>query len=433
MQKLLIAVCVAAGDIISSSFAMYEMYAFTTTHHLHHKRRLDNHISKFQLQAQDTEQKKNKKNPILELVKVVTLGNQNNREEIDSVDDFDSDLAKEIQDALSSAGVDNNNVKEVTTADKEVNTLSTNNESSIKQEDVQPPITKAPKYVPEVLPPHTALAKVLANQYGIDLNSVTPSAKGLNNKITAEDVEYHAWKLSQPPCTADALKIAYSLGIDLSDLYDDEDRETVMDMSDVQLFVEHSRSLKMSSQVVKRGSTNLDNDTQSSRKRMKKMSAIDKRMEAKMEQLSEKAMKVVSTVTGGIVNQVQSQARGITDTDGIATKDIQTVEDFDIDLASEIKEALSIASNINDKNGEDENDLESLSTSATLEEAKSIPASFSEEELEAMTCVQLKALLGRRGMKRTGKKTDLVKRLLGEVSRDVDVDDRSDSPLFFAN
>ena len=433
MQKLLIVVCVAAGDIISSSFAMYEMYAFTTTHHLHHKRRLDNHISKFQLQAQDTEQKKNKKNPILELVKVVTLGNQNNREEIDSVDDFDSDLAKEIQDALSSAGVDNNNVKEVTTADKEVNTLSTNNESSIKQEDVQPPITKAPKYVPEVLPPHTALAKVLANQYGIDLNSVTPSAKGLNNKITAEDVEYHAWKLSQPPCTADALKIAYSLGIDLSDLYDDEDRETVMDMSDVQLFVEHSRSLKMSSQVVKRGSTNLDNDTQSSRKRMKKMSAIDKRMEAKMEQLSEKAMKVVSTVTGGIVNQVQSQARGITDTDGIATKDIQTVEDFDIDLASEIKEALSIASNINDKNGEDENDLESLSTSATLEEAKSIPASFSEEELEAMTCVQLKALLGRRGMKRTGKKTDLVKRLLGEVSRDVDVDDRSDSPLFFAN
>ena len=433
MQKLLIAVCVAAGDIISSSFAMYEMYAFTTTHHLHHKRRLDNHISKFQLQAQDTEQKKNKKNPILELVKVVTLGNQNNREEIDSVDDFDSDLAKEIQDALSSAGVDNNNVKEVTTADKEVNTLSTNNESSIKQEDVQPPITKAPKYVPEVLPPHTALAKVLANQYGIDLNSVTPSAKGLNNKITAEDVEYHAWKLSQPPCTADALKIAYSLGIDLSDLYDDEDRETVMDMSDVQLFVEHSRSLKMSSQVVKRGSTNLDNDTQSSRKRMKKMSAIDKRMEAKMEQLSEKAMKVVSTVTGGIVNQVQLQARGITDTDGIATKDIQTVEDFDIDLASEIKEALSIASNINDKNGEDENDLESLSTSATLEEAKSIPASFSEEELEAMTCVQLKALLGRRGMKRTGKKTDLVKRLLGEVSRDVDVDDRSDSPLFFAN
>ena len=228
MQKLLIAVCVAAGDIISSSFAMYEMYAFTTTHHLHHKRRLDNHISKFQLQAQDTEEKKNKKNPILELVKVVTLGNQNNREEIDSVDDFDSDLAKEIQDALSSAGVDNNNVKEVTTADKEVNTLSTNNESSIKQEDVQPPITKAPKYVPEVLPPHTALAKVLANQYGIDLNSVTPSAKGLNNKITAEDVEYHAWKLSQPPCTADALKIAYSLGIDLSDLYDDEDRETVM-------------------------------------------------------------------------------------------------------------------------------------------------------------------------------------------------------------
>lgn len=433
MQKLLIVVCVAAGDIISSSSAMYKMYAFTTTHHLHHKRRLDNRIPKFQLQAQDTEQKKNKKNPILELVKVVTLGNQNNREEIDSVDDFDSDLAKEIQDALSSAGVDNNNVKEVTTADKEVNTLSTNNESSIKQEDVQPPITKAPKYVPEVLPPHTALAKVLANQYGIDLNSVTPSAKGLNNKITAEDVEYHAWKLSQPPCTADALKIAYSLGIDLSDLYDDEDRETVMDMSDVQLFVEHSRSLKMSSQVVKRGSTNLDNDTQSSRKRMKKMSAIDKRMEAKMEQLSEKAMKVVSTVTGGIVNQVQSQARGITDTDGIATKDIQTVEDFDIDLASEIKEALSIASNINDKNGEDENDLESLSTSANLEEAKSIPASFSEEELEAMTCVQLKALLGRRGMKRTGKKTDLVKRLLGEVSRDVDGDDRSDSPLFFAN
>ena len=432
MQKLLIVVCVAAGDIISSSSAMYKMYAFTTIHH-HHKRRLDYRIPKFHLQAQDTERKKNKKNPILELVKVVTLGNQNNREEIDSVDDFDSDLAKEIQDALSSAGVDNNNVKEVTTADKEVNTLSTKNESSIKQEDVQPPITKAPKYVPEVLPPHTALAKVLANQYGIDLNSVTPSAKGLNNKITAEDVEYHAWKLSQPPCTADALKIAYSLGIDLSDLYDDEDRETVMDMSDVQLFVEHSRSLKMSSQVVKRGSTNLDNDTQSSRKRMKKMSAIDKRMEAKMEQLSEKAMKVVSTVTGGIVNQVQSQARGITDTDGIAPKDIQTVEDFDIDLASEIKEALSIASNINDKNGEDENDLESLSTSATLEEAKSIPASFSEEELEAMTCVQLKALLGRRGMKRTGKKTDLVKRLLGEVSRDVDGDDRSDSPLFFAN
>ena len=262
-----------------------------------------------------------------------------------------------------------------------------------------------------ITPQHSALAQVLANQYGFDISAVQPSSKQPGAKITAADVEYHAWKISQPPCTSDALEVAYSLGLDLNELYDDDDREYVMDMADIQLYTENSRSLRMSSQVKKK---NIDNEPT---KKMKKMKALDKRVEQNVEKLTYTAMQAAMTVTDGIVQQVQSQIlKGVQNSSSELGKDfmadmkdknndeIVTVADFDLELAIEIQEALSIAEEPMVSFQPD--DQQNNSNGAVVGDG------YDMEELRSMTCTQLKDELRQRGMKISGKKAELVDRLL---------------------
>jgi CheY-specific phosphatase CheX len=90
---------------------------------------------------------------------------------------------------------------------------------------------------------------------------------------------------------------------------------------------------------------------------------------------------------------------------GKVANEIETVADFDMELALEIQEALSIAEESSTvgiqpdhrqmrSSGDDEGD------------------SYAMEELQNMTCAQLKDELRQRGMKISGKKADLVERLL---------------------
>lgn len=263
-----------------------------------------------------------------------------------------------------------------------------------------------------ITPQHSALAQVLANQYGFDISAVQPSSKQPGAKITAADVEYHAWKISQPPCTSDALEVAYSLGLDLNELYDDDDREYVMNMADIQLYTENSRSLRMSSQVKKK---NIDNEPT---KKMKKMKALDKRVEQNVEKLTYTAMQAAMTVTDGIVQQVQSQIlKGVQNSSSELGKDfmadmkdknndeIVTVADFDLELAIEIQEALSIAEEPSMVSFQPD-DQQNNSNGAVVGDG------YDMEELRSMTCTQLKDELRQRGMKISGKKAELVDRLL---------------------
>ena len=223
---------------------------------------------------------------------------------------------------------------------------------------------------------------------------------------------------------------------------------------EITLFIDHSSSLKMSSQIFvsKNGSVHkLDNDTQLSKKRMSKMGALDERLEAKMNKLSQKATKAVDqikeTVTDGVIQQIQSVARVNVNGQTATQHEYNSVQDFDVDLASEIEAALSMV-NILEETVEDDTTMaavESASTTDVIEEVEtSSPSIFSPEELQSMTCVQLKVLLKRRGLKVSGKKSVLVERLIDDDSNeeDIDVNDqgdnsddivRSDSPLFFAN
>jgi len=411
-----------------------------------------NDRTKYQFQLHATQ---SSTNHLLELMKVVT--SNNDKEEIDSIHDFDVDLANEIQEALqSSVGIveeedtNINNIDDITIVDKDDDNREESGKKTVLLQP-RPPTTPPPQRrntnSKPVLPPHTALAQVLANQYSIDLNEIVVplSAKG-NSKITAEDVEYYAWKISQPPCTTVALELAYSLDMDLNEIYDDEDRETIMDIDDVQLFRDHSSSLKMSSQIFvsKNGSVHkIDNDTQLSKKRMSKMGALDERLESKMNKLSQKATKVVDqikdSVTDGVLQQVQSAVRVNINGQTTATQhEYSSVQDFDVDLASEIEAALSMA-NIHEETVEDDTTMAAVE-SETIEEddETSSPSIFSPEELQSMTCVQLKVLLKRRGLKVSGKKSVLVERLIDDDSNEEDTavndhGDESNSPLFFAN
>lgn len=396
---------------------------------------------------------KRKSNQLLELTKVGVLGKINNidRGDIESMHDIDADLANQIEDALSSAGMaddSNQNGKYATQIFSSggrdeatsIDGYRSMNVESSERIIIRPLIrNKAPRHNELELPPHTALAQVLANQYGIDIASVSPSSEEPGAKITAEDVEYHAWMIAQPPCTPEALKMAYSMGLDLNGIYDDDDREYVMGTSDIQLYVENSRSLKMSTQVVKKGVNLDDNDTESSKKRMRKMRALDKRMEQNVVKLSDKTMRLTKTLTGGIFQQIQVQMQNIqrltssekSMSEGVfvdmmgkkGADDIQSIEDFDVDLANEIQEALSTAGELT---------------------PPAVEYNSMENELHSMTCAQLKERLRLRGLKVSGKKADLVDRLLLDCEDDrllaqndsYEVDDyddgNSDSAPFFA-
>ena len=195
------------------------------------------------------------------------------------------------------------------------------------------------------LPPHTALAQVVANQYDIDLSSVEPK-KGRGNKITAADVEYHAYKISQPPCTPQALELAYSYGLDLNPLYDgyddkDENEEPhYLRISDVELLKDNLRSFRVSYQKI-RGDDVVPGDV---RRKQQHMNELEKRMEKNIVQLSEKALQAVASV-GSALQSVQSQVQLTLPTDIFRSgySKIDSVQDFDRELADEIQAALMSA------------------------------------------------------------------------------------------
>ena len=196
------------------------------------------------------------------------------------------------------------------------------------------------------LPPHTALAQVLANQLNIDLSTVEPS----NTKITAADVEFHAYKISQPPCTPQALELAYSYNLDLNLLYDryryaDNQEEgnvpKFLTISDVELLHDNLRSFRATIHTT-RG--NRAEKLPADRRRKKHLKKLEDRIEKNAGQLSEKALQAVDSVAT-IVQTVQSQVKlpipgGIFGSDN---NKIDSVQDFDQDLANEIQAALMSA------------------------------------------------------------------------------------------
>jgi hypothetical protein len=196
---------------------------------------------------------------------------------------------------------------------------------------------------PTVLPPHTALAQVLANQYNIDLSTVEPRSKS-RDKVTAADVEFHAYKLSQPPCTPQALELAYSYGLDLNILYEEyiddeteEDQTQYLKISDVELLKDNLRSLRASRQRIQgRSGANIPADL---RRKQKHLNELETRMEKNVVQLSEKAMQAVGTVAG-ILQTFQSSLPVPGDMFGLGDSKVDSVQDFDRELADEIQAAL---------------------------------------------------------------------------------------------
>lgn len=199
------------------------------------------------------------------------------------------------------------------------------------------------------MPPHTALAQVLANQYNIDLGSVQPLGKERWAKITAADVEFHAYKLSQPPSTPQALALAYSYGLDLNVLYEewadeespDDGKVNYLTISDVQLLKDNLRSLRASRQKVQS-----QGDLPAGVKRKQKhLKALDERMEQNVVQLSEKAMQAIGSVAG-ILQTFQSQVASPLAGAMFGMRDdklFNSIEDVDEELAEEIQAALSSA------------------------------------------------------------------------------------------
>jgi len=306
-----------------------------------------------------------------------------------SVEDFDQDLADEIKDALLIANVDGmigsrdkppSNEQPTSPADSEYSSRAATQITSEKQPPIQNKVPRIDK-----TPPHTSLAQVMANQLNIDLSSVTPS-KPDSKKITASDVEYHAWKLSQPPSTEEALTRAHQLGLDLNTLYDDEDREYVMQISDVILYEQNIRSLKVVSQK-RRGVSNVNTKK---RQRMKKLSALDERMEKRMEFLAKK----LGNVAGGLAKRVQTRTDFKAVLNGIEKKkdapEIKSVEDFDAALAIEIQEALMCAASNNESDGHLMGSAKSpQSINDADSEVKSVQdfnASLAVESKEALSC-----------------------------------------------
>jgi len=221
--------------------------------------------------------------------------------------------------------------------------------SSTEKRMKRPPMeNKAPvQSKATTLPPHTSLAQVIANQYNINIADVTPLDTEPNAKITAADVEYHLYKVSQPPCTPQALELAYSLGLDLNEMYeeyaeDEEDDKYIMRISDVELYQQNLRSLRASSQRRKRSG---DNAPMPLKKGTKKLNELEDRIDKRIERLSQNAKKVAGSVAGA-VQKVQSQVKLSTakrPKKKLEKVEYSSVQDFDTDLADEIQAALMSA------------------------------------------------------------------------------------------
>ena len=219
---------------------------------------------------------------------------------------------------------------------------------SLQHRNVQATVCRSSNSDESIPRPHTALAQVLANQYSIDISSV--EAKG--KKIMASDVEFHAYKVSQPPCTPHALKLAYSYGLDLNVLYDDHIDDELNDgqahflkMSDVELLKENLRSLRVSTQKFQGNAGGAPID---GRRKQQHLDELEKRMEKNVGQLSEKALQVAGSVAS-VIQTIQSQVKLPISGDIFGPGDkVDSVQDFDQELANEIQAAL-MSAGVDDK------------------------------------------------------------------------------------
>lgn len=237
-------------------------------------------------------------------------------DDIKGVQDFDADLADEIEAALKMAGVtescfdgeDIEDRQELKTVFESVSNINGNQDGEEKVNS-KTPVFKREIIKPKVrvtTPPHTGLAQVVANQYGIDIASVPYSG----SKITAADVEYFNFKLTQPPSTPEALQLAYKLGIDLNvvSMYVvpeygnkmNSNEPYMLKVNDVEQYLDNLRSIRM----IERRVANASGTTKSIKE--KKLDKLEERMEKNIGRLTQKARKVMDTVTGGIVEQIVS-------------------------------------------------------------------------------------------------------------------------------
>ena len=358
-----------------------------------------------------------------------------------SVEDFDEDLADEIRDALRSAGVVDGAMKRtsVSAASAESKAISCSDRLTqvpIEKELVQSSLQgKAPK-MHHVIPPHTSLAQVVAYQLNIELKNLTPSQ---GKKITASDVTYHAWKMSQPPSTQEALARAYQIGLDLNTMYDDEDEKYVMQLSDVQLFEDNSRSLGLVAQK-RRGALSIDRKT---KQRMKKMSALDERVQKRMEILTRKLGDVASGIMKTVILDTNCSAKKhgpeniyVDDFDASLAAEIQfitakstnehivghqvteletkptpvtmAVNDFDRTLVIEIQKAVIPKKNIKDIHIDG---IDADRASNALGEKKVDENEQIQVVQKSMTAAEIKEQLRMHGVNTSGKKCELAKRL----------------------
>mmetsp|Transcript_23918 Transcript_23918/g.48939 ORF Transcript_23918/g.48939 Transcript_23918/m.48939 type:complete len:406 (+) Transcript_23918:165-1382(+) len=263
-------------------------------------------------QSSGTNQRKNS------LLKIMmnAMGGDKNADDIKGVQDFDADLADEIETALKMAGVtekcfdgeDIEDRQELRTVFESISNINDNQDGDEKMNS-ETPVFKREIIKPKIrvtAPPHTGLAQVVANQYGIDISSVPYSG----SKITAADVEYYNFKLTQPPSTPEALQLAYKLGIDLNVVsmyvvpeYGNKMKSNepyILKVNDVEQYLDNLRSIRM----IERRVANATGPSKSIKK--KKLDKLEERMEKNIGRLTQKAKKVMDTVAGGIVEQIVS-------------------------------------------------------------------------------------------------------------------------------
>ncbi|KAL7469652.1 hypothetical protein ACHAXS_009903 [Conticribra weissflogii] len=334
---------------------------------------------------QDQDQKTGKNQPKNSLLKIMinaAMGVDKKADGIKGVQDFDEDLAVEIETALKLAGATNSFNGEAIDDRQELKTvfesLSNINDN---QNDEVIEASKAPPFRREIIkpkikvsaPPHTSLAQVVANQYGIDIASVPYSG----SKITAADVEYYRFKLTQPPSTPEALNLAYKLGIDLNvvSMYvvpeygksKNSNEPYELKVNDIEQYLDNLRSIRM----IERRSANSSGPSKSIKQ--KKLDALDERMEKNIGRLTQSAKKAVDKVTGGIVEQIVSSRGNVRKTEGSSSP-----TESDTESTSYEKENMTNGKNPTEQT---QNDGQTLETAIRQKSDNDSPLFFLDRKL----------------------------------------------------
>lgn len=236
-----------------------------------------------------------------------------------SVEEFDDDLANEIQNALRCAGADDGQeededfcaIIDELNSEATINAVANGRSKETRlEQDIDFVITEQrrvdkPKQPQPTLPPHTNLALILANEHGISLSSVSPSSS--SPKITGADVKFHVYQVRQPAgCTFDALALGYEWDMDLNEIYDGRP----LTADDVRFYRENLSSLKMSSQTMKGEARNGNGSSADEGiENEKKLAQRDERMERNMERLSRSAMKLANAAAD-VMDEMKSTFDG---------------------------------------------------------------------------------------------------------------------------